>query len=216
MAIAVDQLLVGSAHPADGTTTAMTTTATVAAGAFIVVACGHFTDSPVLNTVTNTGSSVLSWAIDVQGPNPTASASYIAMASAQAPSGLTSGAVITTTWASSAIAPAIGAISFTGVKTSSSVDALGTVTGTTSGGGATAAWTTGSIALSAGSVLVGTSWSEEASAVSAITSPSIEWLEIIDSGFGQTAGYRIEPSAGSYSVAGTWGTNLPHVEVGVA
>lgn len=202
MAIAIDRANLGTAHPADGSSISISTSAAVASGGFIVAVFGHFTDSPALSSVSGGG---LSWNIDLQGPNPTASAEVIAIASAQAPSGLASSTTITGTWGGTAIAQVMGAMSFTGVATSSAVDAAGTVQGGTSGTG----WTTGNVTLAAGSVLVGTSYSESEASGSTITSPSIEALEVIDgAAYGLTAGYRIEPSGGSVAVAGTWTTPL--------
>lgn len=200
MAIAIDRTSLGTAHPVDGSTISISTSATVAAGGFIVAVFGHFTDSPALSSVSGGG---LSWSIDLQGPNPTASGEVIAIASAQAPSGLAASTTITGTWASTAIAQVMGAFSFTGVATSSPVDAAGTVNGATTG----TAWTTNNVTLAAGSVLVGASYSESEATGSTITAPSIEAAEVVDAAaYALTSGYRIEASGGAVSVAGTWAT----------
>jgi len=188
----------GSASPADGTTSAFTTGATVASGGFIVVAISHFVDTPTLSSFAGGG---LTWSIDASGANPTASGGYIAICSAQAPSGLASGTTLTGTWSGSCIAPIIGGSSFTGVATSSPVDVAGTVQGETTG----TAWTTGNLTLAAGSMLYGGSYNEGVIASATVTSPSTEvWEQIAGGGYGGVAGYRVEASGGSVDVAGAW------------
>jgi hypothetical protein len=91
------------------------------------------------------------------------------------------------------------------VATSSALD---TTSGAVDVAGSTA-WTTGSVSILAGSVFLGTWWDENHTSGSTITAPSIEALDWGDSTLRQTTGYRIEASAGSYAVAGTWAPALP-------
>lgn len=213
MAILVDQASIGAASPGDGTSAAFTTNQIVAANGFIVVCLGFFTQLTV-NSVSGGG---LSWTIDAQGwPAGGPAADVVCIASAQAPAGLASGTTITASTSGTMSGPTIGGMSFTGVKTSSPVDGTPpAVVGVTP---AAAGWATGSYAMTAGSVLVGTSWAETSSATSTPTSPSIESYDSPagTSGWGATAAYRIEASSGSYTVAGTWGSNQQSATVGVA
>lgn len=211
MGIAVDQAsIITFANISGATTIVANTTATVAAGGFIVLSVGWWeSTAPTLSTVTNTGSSTLSWTVDKQGKHSGANPNS-AIVSAQAPSGLTSGATITLTFSASTRARFLGGMSFTGVATSSPVD----VTGTTQSVNSTA-WATNSMALSAGSVAVGASFNENASS-STPTSPATEFCDVNASGNGLTAAYRIESSAASYTVAGTWGASGQNVTNGVA
>jgi hypothetical protein len=104
--------------------------------------------------------------------------------------------------------------SFTGVATSSPVDATSGPVGVSP---AAAGWTTASTALSAGSVLVGVCYTETNPLTSTITAPSVEWLDRpAGADTALTGGYRIESSAGSYTVAGTWSAAGSSTTNGVA
>jgi hypothetical protein len=108
----------------------------------------------------------------------------------------------------------LGCLSFTGVKTSSPVD--GTPLGPTGAG--TAAWTTGSYAIAAGSVIVGCNWNAGSVASNTPTAPSVEALDFVNGVdfYGAAALYRIEASAGSYAVAGTWNAAAQNTTIAVA
>lgn len=197
MAIAIDQANAGTAaNGAAGTSLGVSTTATVAASGFIVASVMWWHATATLSSVSGGG---LSWNIAIQGKhssqNPAAAIAY-----AQAPSGLASGTTLTANYSASVNDRQIGITSFTGVATSSPVDTTaGPVSNNTTG------WTTGNVTIAAGSVLIGFSHLDSAS-TDTITSPSIEALDWAGSGSAGTTGYRIESSAGSYAIAGTWGS----------
>jgi hypothetical protein len=210
MAIAVENLSIGNNIVSDGgaTTIAFTTNQIVAAGSFIVVCIGWFT-SVTLSSVAGGG---LSWLIDKQGSGGDASDGN-AIVSAQAPAGLASGVTITATL-SGATSPAraIGGSSFTGIATSSPVDVTAGPTQVS-----TAAWSTGNMAIVAGSLIVAVDFNEGTNSGNTPTAPSAElWERTHADGFECVAEYRIESSAGSYAVAGTFGAATKNNNVGVA
>lgn len=206
MAIAIDVANLGTAAPADGSTAAFNTSSAVASGGFIVLCVGGWN----VTSLSSVSGGGLTWTIDKQGHAADPANPLVAIVSAQAPSGLASGTTITATYSASATAPSIGGMSFTGVATSSPVD--GTPVGPT--GVATAAWATASYSLTAGSVLIGTSWNEELAG--STPSAGTEAWDLDLSGSGQVVNYRIEGSAGSYTVGGTWSGAQKNTTIGVA
>jgi hypothetical protein len=211
MAIAIDVANLGTADPGGSrSTVAITTGSAVASGGFIVTCIGWF-GTTTLSSVAGGG---LTWTIDKQGRAADPGFVSIAIASAQAPSGLASGTTITATLAANADVPTMGGTSFTGVATSSPVD--GTPLGPT--GVATAAWSTGNYSIQAGSVIVGTCWNENTASGNTASAGSTEAWEIAQAGgpYSHVAEYRIEGSAGSYAVAGTWGAAQKNTNIGVA
>lgn len=213
MMIVIDQPNIGTRMPcADNSTLTLTTTATVASGGFIVFFAHWFLTGRVLSSVTGGG---LSWNIDVQGFDAADPNMNAAIVSAQAPAGLASGTVLTATWDGTASSISLGAMSFTGVKTSSPLDTTAAALAVTP---AAAGWTTRSASIQAGSALVATSWDQDGiSGTSTPTAPSLEAFDVLDCGVNvKTAAYRIESSAGSYTVAGTYSSNTRSVTVGAA
>jgi hypothetical protein len=215
VAIAIDVADLGKngADPSS-TTIAFTTTSAVASGGFIVVSVGWF--DPATNLSSVAGGS-LTWTIDKQGRTANPASSNSALVSAQAPAGLASGTTITATFAAGVVARTIGGTSFTGVATSAPVD--GTPPATT-GSGLTpvAAWASSSATITAGSVLVATTYNETGNFTNTVTSPSLQAVLIPNtaSGISQVTCYRVESSAGSYTVAGTWSSNAGWVNNAVA
>lgn len=211
MAIAVDVANLGTNITASQPTSLdITTTSAVASGGFIVVCGGWFGDNTLTPTVSGGG---LTWTTDKLLVPSGSNSAFIA--SAQAPSGLASSSTITVTWgAPGAVAPTIGAMSFTGVATSSPVDGTSTAGEQSS----TTAWATDSQTLTAGSVLIGTCRESASGTGSTPDAGSTEAWDISDGtdNFGQTTCYRIEASSGSYSVSGTWGGSTSSGDVGVA
>lgn len=210
MAIVIDRPSLGTKAGDTITSCTITTTNAVAAGGFIVAVGGWFANNVPTPVMSGGG---LSWTVDKIG----SSGNDLAfIASAQAPSGLASSSSISYTLSGGASASALtlGALSFTGVASSSPVDgtALGPV------GVSTAAWASGSYSILAGSVIVATSWNEGTVASNTTTAPSVEALDFVNGTdfYGQAAEYRIEASAGSYSVAGTWNAAAANVTVAVA
>lgn len=197
MAITLDVLNVGeTAIDTASTTVALTTVATVAAGATIILTGTNVLDFN-LTSVTNSGT-VLGWTIDKQGGS---GGSNAWIASAYATSGLASGTTITGTFAgSTAGGRSMCATSFKGIPLVSFID---TTSGPTSY--AAAGWATASIAIAAGSLLICVVADFSTSHTNTVTGPSLEAHDVnAAGGFAATTCYRIESSAGSYTVAGTW------------
>lgn len=211
MAIAVDVANIGTADSNSSTTSlAFNTTATVASNGFIVAQAGGWFTADTLTSVSGGG---LTWSVDASGDYSGGNPQYVAIASAQAPSGLASGTTLTFNFSGSVQYKTVGAMSFTGVAASSALD----VAGTDQEVAGTLAWSTGSLSVAAGSVIVGFSWNEGASSGSTITGPSVEaWEDLHGDGFGATAGYQIVAAGGSASVAGTWGAGTTHLDIGAA
>jgi len=213
MAIAVDQANLGTKAGDTATTVTVVTTQPIAVGGFIVAAGGWFVGTDKTPAVSGGG---LSWTMDKSGLwVPLSISAFIA--TAQVPAGLSAGASIVMTL-SGGVDPAsaltMGLMSFTGVKTSSPVD--GTPLGPT--GVSTAGWSSGNYSISAGSVLVGVDWNGGAIASHTPTAPALEAWEVVNGVdfYGATGAYRIEASAGSYAVAGTWNAAHDNVNVAVA
>jgi hypothetical protein len=212
MAIAIDQATIGSMRDeVSRSAYTLTTTATVSSSAFVVLAI-HTLDNPTsITSITNTGTA-LSWTVD---KNAAAGGNRIAIASAQAPSGLASGAVITVNMSSSSVFCIMGGCSFTGVKTSSPVD--GTPLGPTTAS-SVQPWSTGNYTVVAGSVIVGYCENSTNGSANTPTAPSVEVWELAGSGndYAGVQQYRIESSAGSVPVAGSWGTACNSGNIAVA
>lgn len=211
MAIVIDQNNIGStdANSTAGTV-AFTTSQAVAAGGFIVV-CGGCFGGGVATGVSGGG---LSWALDLTDDGSAGgNGRSVNIASAQAPSGLAIGQTITMTFTASAPARTIAGTSFTGVKTSSPVDVVGTTVRAT-----TAGWTTNSMSIQAGSLIYATNWNEGSITGNTETSPSVEAWQIVNGTdfYGQVGEYRIEASAGSYTVAGAWNAGAGNTTLAVA
>lgn len=213
MAIVIDRLTIGStAVDTASTTVAITTTAAVASGGFIVLCVGWGTN---LVTLSSVAGGSLTWTIDKQGVFSTA-ADGLAIVSAQAPTGLASGTTITATFSGSAPGGrSLGGMSFTGVATSSPVDGTPPAITTFATG---TAWASGSMALSAGSVAVGCSHETSTNLTSTPTSPALESFDVNGGAgtFAATGAYRIESSAGSVTVAGAWSSSCQGCALGVA
>lgn len=196
MAIAIDQANVGEvAADTAGSTIVLTTSATVVAGALIVLTITCVNPQ----TVSSVSGGGLTWTIDKQGTG--GGSSQVAIVSAPAPAGLASGTVITVNLsASTAGGRSCFATSFTGVLPVSPV-------GTTNGPIATSAstaWATGSTTIAAGSLLIACSSDFTSLQTSTPTAPSIEAHDAGSGGFSQTTCYRIEPAGGTVTIAGTF------------
>lgn len=210
MAIAVDQTSIGEfASDTAGATVAFTTTQAVAANGFIVVPISFLQSGT--ETVTGVSGGGLSWSIDKQARG--GSASGCAIASAQAPGGLAAGTVITAAFnVSVGGARSICGISFTGVATSSPVDGTPDAKSQTAG----TAWTTDSVTIQNGSLLIAIAMNTTNLFTSTPTAPSIEAHDFGSGGFSTTVCYRIEATGGSFTVAGTWSSTANAEVVAVA
>jgi hypothetical protein len=201
-----------AADPASGTI-AFTTTSAVAVGGFISVQVGWFDTAATLSSVSGGG---LTWTIDKQGRPANPSSDNTALVSAQAPAGLASGTTITATFSGTTpVAREISGMSLTGVATSSPVD---TTSGPTGVSPAAAGWTTPSMAIQAGSAIVATAYNETGNFTNTVTSPSVQAVLNPNSASptSQVTCYRIESSAGSYTVAGAWSTAAQSGTIAVA
>lgn len=197
MAIAVDQASLGTAEPAGASTAALTTSAAVASGGFVILGVWWFSDSQTITGVSDNGPG-LTWNIALQGQQTVSSADFIGLVWAQAPSGMSSGTTITVTWDAAVSIPVLGAASFTGVATSSPVE----VTDGPLDSLSTASWASSSDALSAGSMLFGLRGSDGGTGNTATHNEAFKHFNAGD-GYGIATDYRIEASAGSYTVGGT-------------
>lgn len=206
MAIALDQTNIGTtaADGSSGTTITVTTTALVASSRFIVLVIGGFAGTLTVTGITDNSGSPLTWTVDKQGQPGSPASDLAAIASAQCPSGLASGTVITVTYSASSQARAISASTWSGVATSSPVD---TTAGPVGVSPAAAGYTTGNVTVLAGSVLIGNTMQETGAFTSTPTAPSIELRDWLASGgSSQVANYRIEATAGTVAAAGAFST----------
>jgi hypothetical protein len=212
VAITVDQADLGGSQAISSASTSitLTTTQAVASGALIVVCSGGYNGSTTSVTITGGGLTWTTEIVDTMSPgSPGAPAPGIS--SAFAPSGLAASTVLTATWDVSASVRTIGASSFLGVDT---VDKVGNVAGPVGVSPAAQPWTTGSVSIEAGSLLIGVNFNESTNAVNTPTAPSVDLTEVGHSdGFRCVASYRIESSAGSYAVAGSWGATAQSTTV---
>lgn len=211
MAITVDKASIGTATgDPSSTTIALTTNQAVAAGGLAVLSLG-WANVVDLSSVSGGG---LAWTIRqgraAGGPGSANSALVYAIA----PAGMPSGTTITATFTAGAVARTMGGMSLLGVDTSTPVDITDTPVGQNV---ATTAWTTNSMSIQAGSAIVATCWNETSNPTSTPTAPSLEALDWgYVGGVSQTTAYRIEAAAGSYTVAGTWGSAVKSVTNAVA
>lgn len=200
MAIAVDQANLGS-QATDGalSSIAFTTSATVAASGFVTVEVFWFSPSVTLSSVSGGG---LTWTIDVQTAS---NSSHVAHVSAQAPSGLASGTTITATFSgSTGGGNAICGTSWTGVASSTPVDVTSAANNTSS-----TAWSTPSMTIATGSLLIGAAGNDNTYVTSTPDSPATELHDfgVSPTGYGCTVAYRLPGTSGSYTVSGQWTTS---------
>lgn len=186
----------------------------VAAGDFIVLAVASYHAAVALTSVTDDSGSPLTWTIDKQGQAGAPGAPNVAIVSAQAPSGLPSGTTITVNFGAAVDVVTVGGMVLRGVATSSPVD---TTVGPVGVSPSSVDWTTGSMTVLAGSVLVGLVFGETSATTNAADTGSTEaWDEPAPDGWTVALEYRIEASAGSYSVDGTFSAAQASTTVGVA
>lgn len=210
--VGIDQANIGTlGDDTSAATIALTTTQNVAPGGFIILGIGW---GDATKTLSSMAGGSLPWTIDKQGNAANGSNGCCALVSAQAPSGLPSGTVLTASYSGATVGRAIGGLSFTGITASSPVDATSGPTDFA----ATATWTTASMRLAGGSVQVAVSHCTSTNDTSTITAPSIEALDFGGGAgtFGQTVGYRIEPTGGAFTIAGTYPGNEQGTVVSVA
>jgi hypothetical protein len=141
----------------------------------------------------------LTWSVDVQARD--ASYNHGAIASADAPAGLASGTQLTATFSGSVGHGLMAASSFTGVA---SVSPLDVSASSTQGG--VAAWSASVATTNASDLVLGWSGIDTTATTSTPTAPSVEMQDFGDQWFNEssTSVFRIESSAGTKIVAGTW------------
>lgn len=201
MAITLTTANLGVSLEASGTSTtiAVNTTGVIASGDFLVACVGFATGE----TLSSIAGGSLTWSIDKNGIDG-GSFAGCAICSAQCPAGLASGTTITATFTGTCSTRSLGMSVFSGVKTSSPVDGtpIGILTMAS-----VQPWSTGNYAIAAGSVIVGISLDVATSTTNTPTAGSELWDTNDASGPNSVcAQYRIEPSAGSYPVSGSWGS----------
>jgi hypothetical protein len=163
-------------------------------------------------TMSTVAGGSLTWAFEqYQWSGGSGEFQAIAVAYAQAPSGLATSTTITGTLSATQSSKAAASMSFTGVATSSPLD--GTAVKTQSAGAGATTWTSGSIALSAGSVLVTGVWDEAGTSHTATAGTEAVESRDTGDGYGVELIYRIESGAGSVNNAGSFGANTKWVQI---
>jgi hypothetical protein len=193
--IAFDKNLGTHPENAGGANIKLTTTAAAAAHSRVIVFVDWNNASRTLTSVSGGG---LTWAVDRQVKDT--SNYHAAIASADAPSGLPSGTVITASFSAGTTHGLIAAASFTGIAPTSAVDVANSATQS-----GVAAWSAGVTTTNANDLVVGFS-TIDANATSTPTAPNTELHDFGDANyFGwATSAYRIESSVGAKTVNGTW------------
>jgi hypothetical protein len=195
MAWAVDQLTIGDSGSPSGQS--FTTTAAVAAGSWIFVYMGNF-GSSTFTSVSNTGSSVLTWEIVGQNNNGSV---RVGLARAYAAAGLSTGAVISYTLSGAGGNAHIGGFAFSGGGSGSAIDTIGTSTGSTAAHSVTVN------PAAAASLVIQVLHVNTAATANTPDGNSTENLDFSAGGAAQrgVAQHRIATGAGSYTVGGTCG-----------
>lgn len=205
MAFAVDQQLgTNSLTTNANNTITLTTTNAVATNGLIIIGVGAFGGSTNFTGVTISGGSLTWNTVKLQLSGST---DIAYMAYALAPSGLSASTVLTATStpANNFDGPSIGAMSFTGAKTSSPVDlsnGASPATGTP--------WNGGNLAtVTAGDLLCSLGWGDGVSTTDTPSgSQSQGWiLSQATNGDTLVFNYQLNVSAGSYTPGGTWGAS---------
>jgi hypothetical protein len=209
MAIAYGAAIGSVTSAGAGASKAMTTSASVPSGGKIVVGITYYGNF----AVSSVSGGSLSWTVDV-GQNSPGDASFrTAIASADAPSGLSSGSTITANFGGSSDVACLGAFYITGAETSSPIDATG-------GAGFTVSTTTASATVTttnADDLIAQAMWIDT---FSTDITPAASMNEVYD--LAQTDGgeleiaYRVVSSTGSYTIGGTFTPGRAWVVAGVA
>jgi hypothetical protein len=176
-------------------TITLTTSAAAASRSRAFVFVNWNNGTRTLASVTGGG---LSWTIDRQAKD---TSNYRgAIASADAPAGLPSGTVITATFSAAVTHGLIAAASFTGIASTSPLDAANNCAQ-----GGVAAWTCSVTTTNASDLVLG--WSGiDANTTSTAAAPNTEIHDFGDVNYHgwATSAYRIESSSGSKTVNGSW------------
>jgi hypothetical protein len=194
-AIAFDKNLGKTTDNVSRKTITLTTSAAAASRSRAFVFVNWNNGTRTLASVTGGG---LSWTIDRQAKD---TSNYRgAIASADAPAGLPSGTVITATFSAAVTHGLIAAASFTGIASTSPLDAANNCAQ-----GGVAAWTCSVTTTNASDLVLG--WSGiDANTTSTAAAPNTEIHDFGDVNYHgwATSAYRIESSSGSKTVNGSW------------
>jgi len=201
MAIALDVANVGRGNNGGGgiTSCSLTTSSAVASGAriFLCLSWQLGGGTPVFSSMTAAGG--LTWTLEAQiGDGALGDSSGAALIYADAPAGLASSTTLTASWTGTAFAAVLLGSSYTGItgtRTAEGTDRVGTTT----------TWTSPTIAVGAGGIVIGICANDNSPQANTPTAPAVE-----DNDFANPSELiygvierRIEASAGSYNVAGT-------------
>ena len=210
MAGAVSQAVVGNSR-ADGnagTTFDITISEDIAAGDDVVLVFGGFNGAVTSASAVDSGAGE-TWVQDLfddAGTSP-----FMSFIRAHFDSAQTATFTVTATFNTSSDVRTVNGIVLSGIDT---VDPVGNSSGSTWQIGQTA-WTTGSVTCEAGSVLLGASWNENTNT----GSTQVGGTEASDVshafGFGAVLGYILAPTAGGYTVNGTWGASSNFFSTGI-
>ena len=210
MAVAVSQASVGNVR-ADGnagTTFDITISEDIAAGDDVVLVFGGFNGAVTSTSAVDSGPG-LTWTQDLfddAGTSP-----HMAFLRAHFTSAYTATFTVTATFNVSTDVRTVNSIVLSGVD---QVDPVGNTSGSTWQVAQTA-WTTGAVTCEAGSILLGASWNENTNT----GSTQVGGTEANDVshafGFGAVLAYIECPSAGSYTVNGTWGASSNFFSSGI-
>lgn len=204
MTIALNNANAGTAH-LDGpnaTSIPVTTSATIASGALVVVGFGFDLSSATVTSIA--GGTGLSWHITNKGSS-VAGFDGCALAWTLAPSGIASSTTLTATLSATCFGRCAGVMSFTGVDTTTTTDGAAV---TNQDAGATTAWTSGNVTASAGSLTCTVCWTEAGT-----SSTATAGTEALEANTGNGDGgivmhYRIDAGGGTVTNAGTWNSNV--------
>src|SRR4029079_858221 len=143
----------------------------------------------------------LTWTVDRQ-QKAAGNNSRVAIASAPAPSGLASGIVLTATFSGPVVHGLIAAASFTGIATTSAVDATGSATATGT------AWSASVTTTNANDLVIGFT-TIDANATSTAAAPNTEIHDFGNASYYGWASsvYRIESTTGAKALNGTWSSS---------
>jgi hypothetical protein len=210
VAIALDTADLGSAiNDTSATSIALTTTATVAVGKFIIVAVGKWAGGDLDHVEDSAGNT---YTIDKEDDDAGLAGLYIC--SSKVTTQLSSGGTITAVYASSTSARAVYASVFTGLKTSSWVGN----TNTQREVDADTDWTTGSITRATdGELVYAAIHNDSQNTTCDATGPAADLHNFGTASISYSSAYRIFTSSGSDAISGTVGVASDEIVInGVA
>lgn len=201
-AIALDAAL-GTGN-GSGLTTSMTTTAAAASGSTIMMLVGRF--STAASTVSVTTAGGLTW---TAAHNILSSNIRVYLFYAPAPSGLASSTSLGVTHSSGTVDCILGCVSYTGVDAAAGPTAFNGTAAASTG------WSSGSVAGSAGNLLVGGSFVDSGSVSSSVPAGAEnERFDRFIVGQAETLVFEdILSMSGATALTGTWNASATNVAV---